>query len=348
MHELLLKYKGFCIALLPAAIGGYVWSLLGLPLAWLMGAAIISGFISFSGISITLPKWLYRPSLAVIGAGVGLTITPDVALQIARWLPLMAVMGFSGVVLALILTPFAARKGRMSQSTAFFSLMPGGVIEMANIGEPHGADRATIATLHAIRVALVVGILPLALYFFFPIEKKAFVTEILSPEALLIVLAVALFSGWLGARVNLPASWLLGALLGVAILTASGSATGQIPETLMAIAQVFVGMSLGAKFQRNRLRDLPKAMLVGGLSLLGIITTMALLALVFSQFLPMDAATLVLAFSIGGLAEMVLTARYLELDMAIVAAFQVTRAILVNSFAGTIWNLFQNLQKKKE
>ena len=89
-------------------------------------------------------------------------------------------------------------------------------------------------------------------------------------------------------------------------------------------------------------------MLVGGLSLLGIITTMALLALVFSQFLPMDAATLVLAFSIGGLAEMVLTARYLELDMAIVAAFQVTRAILVNSFAGTIWNLFQNLQKKKE
>ena len=133
---------------------------------------------------------------------------------------------------------------------------------MANIGEPHGADRATIATLHAIRVALVVGILPLALYFLFPIEKKAFVTEILSPEALLIVLAVALFSGWLGARVNLPASWLLGALLGVAILTASGSATGQIPETLMAIAQVFVGMSLGAKFQRNRLRDLPKAMLV--------------------------------------------------------------------------------------
>ena len=47
---------------------------------------------------------------------------------------------------------------------------------------------------------------------------------------------------------------------------------------------------------------------------------------------------MVLAFSIGGLAEMVLTARYLELNMAIVAAFQAVRAVLVNSLAGAIWN----------
>jgi len=164
----LAAYRGFAIAVIPAAIGGAIWSTLGLPLAWLMGAAIVTGFMSGFGLSIELPKLLYWPSLAVIGAGVGLTITPSVAVQIAAWFPFMAVMGFAGVILAALLTPFVARCARIETSTAFFSLMPGGVIEMANIGEPHGADRTTIATLHAIRVALVVGILPLGLYLYYP------------------------------------------------------------------------------------------------------------------------------------------------------------------------------------
>ncbi|MEO0401147.1 MAG: AbrB family transcriptional regulator, partial [Pseudomonadota bacterium] len=309
-----------------------------LPLAWLMGAAVVTGILSFSGLSVDLPKYLYRPSLAVIGAGVGLTITPTVALEIAQWFPLMAVMGFAGVGLAALLTPLVARKGEMEASTAFFSLMPGGVIEMANIGDPYGADRTTIATLHAIRVALVVGILPLGLFFFFPQNGTAAAVVLLGPIALLITLGVALLGGWMGMRFKLPAAWLLGALLAVAVLTASGGVNGEISAPLMAVAQVIVGMSLGAKFKRERLRKLPRAMAVGGSALLVIIMIMAAIGIFFSRFLPMDAPTMVLAFSIGGLAEMVLTARALELDMAMVAAFQSIRAVLVNSFAGLIWN----------
>ncbi|MEM9715256.1 MAG: AbrB family transcriptional regulator [Pseudomonadota bacterium] len=338
--QTLKPYKGFLIALVPAAIGGAIWSFLGLPLAWLMGAAIVSGILCFSGLSITLPKFLYWPSLAIIGAGVGLTITPSVALQIATWFPLMAVMGFSGVLLAAIATPLVARKGDMENSTAFFALMPGGVIEMANIGEPHGADRTTIAALHAIRVALVVGILPLGLYFFFPQSGQALLFNDLPLIPLLIVLTVALLGGWIGKIVNLPASWLLGALLAVAALTATGAVDGQIPYALVAVAQVIVGMSLGAKFQRERLRKIPQAIAVGTPALLVIILIMGALGILFSLALPMDAPTMILAFSIGGLAEMVLTARYLELDMAMVAAFQAVRAILVNSFAGLIWTQF--------
>lgn len=334
----LSAYRGFFIALIPAAIGGAVWSLFGLPLAWLMGAAIVSGILCGSGLEITLPKLLYWPSLAVIGAGVGLTITPEVALQIASWFPFMIVMGFSGVLLAALLTPVTARRGRMEASTAFFALMPGGVIEMANIGDPHGADRTTIATLHAIRVALVVGLLPLGLYLFYPSTGGASARILLETPSLLLTLAVALLGGWLGKLVKLPASWLLGALLAVAVLTASGLVAGQIPSVLLAVAQVIVGISLGSKFKRERLRTLPRAIAVGGTALFVIIAIMAAIGVLFARFLPMDAPTMVLAFSIGGLAEMVLTAKALEADIAMVAAFQSIRAVLVNTFAGTIWN----------
>ncbi|MEM7242549.1 MAG: AbrB family transcriptional regulator [Pseudomonadota bacterium] len=334
----LYPYRGFLIALIPAAMGGAVWASLGLPLAWLMGAALVTGIFCFAGLKVKLPDPLYRPSLAVIGAGVGLTITPSVALEIAKWFPFMAVMGFAGVVLAAIATPLVARKGQIDPSTAFFALMPGGVIEMANIGEPHGADRTTIAALHAIRVALVVGILPLALFTFFPSTGVGAEIDNLRFFPLVFILAIALLGGWLGMRFHLPAAWLLGALLAVGLVTATGVVDGQIPSPLMAIAQIFVGMSLGAKFQRDRLRQIPRAIAAGTPALLGIILIMAGLGIAASSFLPMDAPTMVLAFSIGGLAEMVLTARSLELDMAIVAAFQSIRAILVNSFAGLIWN----------
>ena len=344
----LRDFRGFAIALIPAAIGGAIWASLGLPLAWLMGAAIVTGFMSFSGLVVDLPKPLYRPSLAVIGAGVGLTITPSVALEISEWFPFMAIMGFAGVILAALLTPLVARKGQMENSTAFFALMPGGVIEMANIGEPHGADRTTIAALHAIRVALVVGILPLGLFFFFPQTGVSVPTPDLDIIPLVVVVAIAIMGGWVGMRLNLPASWLLGALLAVAIFTAAGAFEGQISAPLMAVAQVIVGMSLGAKFQRERLRKIPRAIAVGTPALLAIILAMAFFGVVISQFLPMDAPTMVLAFSIGGLAEMVLTARSLELDMAIVAAFQSIRAILVNSCASMIWNRLSKHLGKKE
>ena len=336
-------YRGFLIALIPAAIGGAIWASLGLPLAWLMGAAIATGILCFSGLDVTLPKFLYWPSLAIIGAGVGLTITPDVAAQIVRWFPFMAVMAFAGVILAAIATPIVARKGEMDKSTAFFGLMPGGVIEMANIGEPHGADRTTIAALHAIRVALVVGILPLGLYSLFPQTGFLTATQNLEPAMLGLVIIIAIIGGYVGMKLNLPAAWLLGSLLLVGAVTAVGTFEGQIPAIPIAIAQVIVGMSLGAKFQRDRLRKIPKAIAAGTPALFLIILIMAGLGFLASQFLPMDAPTMILAFSIGGLAEMVLTARSLELDMAMVAAFQSIRAILVNSCAGMIWN---NLSKR--
>lgn len=326
--------------LLPATIGGAVWAGLGLTLGWLMGAAVVTGIMSFCGNAISLPRFLYGPSLAVIGAGVGLTITPDVAMEIVKWFPLMAVLGFAGVILAAIMTPLVARKGNMEASTAFFSLMPGGVIEMANIGEHHGADRTTIATLHAIRVAIVVGILPLVLFFLFPATGELTEVPGLDLLSLFILVAIAIVGGWLGQRLKLPAAWLLGSLLTVAVATAFGLFSGQITAPLMAIAQLIVGMSLGAKFDKARLRRLPQAIAVGSSGLLTLVLLMAVLGVGLSKLLPIDEPTMVLALSIGGMAEMVLTARALELNMAIVAAFQAIRAILVNSCAGLIWHRY--------
>lgn len=330
--------KGFALTLLPAALGGSLWQALGLPLGWLMGAAVVAGVFAMCNVEVVVPKPLYNVSLAALGAGVGLSITPDVAAALLAWAPVMVIAGCLGIAAAVCMTPVLARFGRMDRSTAFFSLLPGGVIEMANVGETHGADRTIVAALHAVRVALVVGLLPLALYALLPASSDA-VTDaaVLSWSHLALVILIGIAGGWAAARLGLPAAWLLGALIAVGLLSSLGLTSGRMPAFLMAGVQVLVGISMGARFRRDRLSMIPRALGAGFPVLLVIMSGMAAAAGLASLALPVSLPTLVLCFSIGGMAEMVLTSKVLGQNVALVAAFQAVRAVLVNASAGVVW-----------
>ncbi len=330
--------KSFVLTLGPAAIGGAVWETLGLPLGWLMGAAMVTGAVAMRDVEISVPKPLYNTSLALLGASVGLAITPDVATAIVVWAPVMVIAGALGITGAILMAPHLARWGRMEQSTAFFSLLPGGIIEMANIGDRYGADRTIIAALHAVRVALVVGALPLFLFAFYdtaPVASNN--AALLGGVQLAVVLAVGLIGGWLGAKCGMPAAWLLGALLLVGLVSSFGAMSGRIPDSLLAVVQVFVGISLGARFKRDRLASIPRALAVGAPMLLVIMTGMAFAASLASFALLFSVPALILCFSIGGMAEMVLTSKELGQPVALVAAFQAVRGVIVNLSAGAVW-----------
>lgn len=349
MHISGLKIRGFLLVGIPAALGGAVWNAAGLPLGWLMGAAVVAGAFAVRGRDIKLPKPLYQMSLAAIGASVGLFISRDVASQMLTSLPMMVGGAVAGMLLAGIATPLLARWGKMSDATAFFSLLPGGVIEMANISEPFGGDKTTIAALHAVRVGLVVGVLPLVLFLLAPGPTGAMVAAeqvALSTMDVGIVLTVGLLGGWIGAGLNLPASWLLGAVLSVGMLTASGVVEGRLPPWLLIAGQIVIGISLGARFQRDNLASIPRALAAGTVALLMIITLMAVLAGVASMIWHQPLGTMVLSFSIGGMAEMVLTAKAFEQNVALVAAFQAVRGVTVNTLAGTLWSRLSKLKNK--
>ena len=325
-----------------ASAGGWLWNLTGLPLGWLMGAALVTGAWVMLAHHVVLPRLLIRAAHVAIGTGVGLAITPDVVLRMVGWLPLMILSALAGLLMAAAFAPVLARLGRVGPATAFFSLTPGGVIEMANIGGRAGADRMTIAALHTIRVGMVVGLLPLVLFAFYPHDTRGqAVSAIIAPGPLAVALAVGTLGGWIGHRVRLPAAWLLGAVLSVGVLAGAGLVVTPdevLPPPLIAVAQIVVGMSLGARFERDRLAAIPRALAAGVPILAVIMGVMAALAVLASRFAALDPPALVLAFSIGGMAEMVLTAKALHQDVAIVAAFQAVRAVIVNLFAGTIWS----------
>ncbi len=330
---------GRFLAILAASIlGGWLWSRLGLPLGWLMGAAIVTGGLAMSGIRVTIPKTPHRAGLILIGSSVGLTLSPDVAGRMLGWAPLMVFAAFLGIALACLFAPIYARLGRITPATAYFSLLPGGVIEMARIGEDNGADPTTIAAIHALRVGLVVGVLPLVLFAFVPLSTAVPTAgSDGTPLALLAAFLVGALGGVVGDRLGLPAAWLLGAVLSVGLAASSGLIEGGIPAELLAAAQVIVGMALGARFDRERMSSIPRAIVAGIPSILLIMTAMAGAASLAALATGQSLSSLVLAFSIGGMAEMVLTAKSLGQDALTVAAFQTVRAVIVNGLAGPIW-----------
>jgi hypothetical protein len=330
--------RGFATALIPAALGGAVWEATGLPLGWLMGSAAVSGAFAAFDRQAGVPPMLYRPALAVIGVGVGLAVTPAAAAEMLIWAPVMAGAALLGIAAAAAFAPVLARLGNVSRSTAYFSLLPGGVIEMSNVGEAEGADSTVIAALHALRVGLVTGLLPLLLFFFFPAGafSPAQATGLTAAD-LFLVLAAGLVGGMFGAKAGLPAAWLLGAVIAVGLLTGSGAVSGRLPDGLLAVAQILAGMSLGARFQRSRLAGIPRALGAGGPVLLAIMAVTIFSAALCSLIMPQPLATLILCFSIGGMAEMVLTAKALDQNIALVAAFQALRGLTVNSLAAPVW-----------
>lgn len=243
-----------------------------------------------------------------------------------------------GMLSAVVMAPVLARSGKMGNSTAFFALLPGGVIEVANLGEGYGADRTIVAALHAVRVGLVVGMLPLALFLFgdaSPVaEEKG--EPLLSFGLLLATLCFGLLGGWLGLKAGMPAAWLLGALILVALVSSTGALSGRLPDALLAAVQVLVGMSLGARFRRSQLAGIPRALAVSLPAFLVIMGAMALVAVLLGLVMPFELPTLILCLSIGGMAEMVLTSEALGQNVALVAAFQAVRGVLVNASAGLV------------
>lgn len=337
------------LAVLPfAAAGGAIWNLSHLPLGWLMGAAIVTGVAAMAGVALDVPTVLHRVALVVIGAGVGLSLSPEVAREIVDFAPVMVIASVLGIAMAVVLSPMLVRFGSIDRATAYFSLLPGGVIEMANIAGRHGADRTTIAALHAVRVGLVVLLLPLTLYSTFETAAPAAGSggEPMNGLALITVLAISAIGGWIGEHIHLPASWLLGAVIAVGVASASGEVAGSLPVSLLALAQVIVGMTLGSRFERRRLVAIPRALAVGIPVLIAIIGAMALFALLCAQVVSISVPTLLLSFAIGGMAEMVLTAKALHQDVALVAAFQAIRGIAANALAGPIWVWLENIRNR--
>jgi membrane AbrB-like protein len=95
------------------------------------------------------------------------------------------------------------------------------------------------------------------------------------------------------------------------------------------LGQLFIGVALGTRFTPAFLHTAPRWLLSVGAGTLVMIALSAGFALGVARLSGLHPATVLLGTSPGGIAEMCLTAKVLELGVPVVTAFHVTRMAAV-------------------
>jgi uncharacterized protein len=324
---------------------GWLASYSQVPLAWVLGPLIATALTSIAGYPVFAPALGRRLGQAIVGTSIGLNITAAALGAIIMWAPWMVATAFVAILLAATLSVPMSIASKIDHKTAFFSLTPGGLSEMANIGASEGAEAEPIAISQALRVALLVCLMP-PLIVALGIDG-GLINQASQVQLTWLQVAAALLAGLAGVmvtrllRFNNP--WTVGALLGTAIIAASGLVTGRIPGSLFSAGQFLIGLSIGARFRRESLIRLPRIFLVSALFTIVLAVLLVAYAGAVSAITGIDLASVALGASPGGMAEMALTAQVLHLNVALVIAFHVIRAFLVNGFTLYFYRFFKKI-----
>jgi len=333
-------------ALVPA-VGGLAVALaaalacdaLHTPLPWMIGPLLAVAGTRVAGWPVSAPVGGRQAAQWVIGTALGLYFTPLVAQRVSGFVWLLILGALFAILVGYICGYILSILGGTDRTTAVFASVPGGAAEMAVLGERFGARVDQVAAAQSFRILLVVVTIPsvfaaLGLHGADPFLAAG--TEVRWP-ALAALLALTGAAGLVLARLNVPNAFVLGALVVAIPLTIAGVSTSAMPRVMVNGAQLLLGCALGSRFNRSFLARAPRfvaAVVVTVALAMGISVLFALLMARLSGIHP---ATLVLATAPGGIAEMAITAKVLELGVSMVTSFHVTRVMLLLTCTGPLF-----------
>jgi uncharacterized protein len=329
-----------------ATVAGAVAVWIGIPLPWMLGPFFVFAALSVTGHEFELIPMGREIGQVAIGTAVGLRFTGEVLLAVATLLPAMViatvyVMAFT-MLAAFIIRPLA----KLDANTAFFATAAGGMADMAHVAKRFGGAPGSVAVVHAMRVSLVVAVVPFLVFFFG--AHGAATAAGHAPENLLLV-AFALGCGFLAAVLlrgsPFPNRWLVGPILAGIALGVTGLVEVTIPRLLIVLAQIALGTWLGCQFRRDMLLALPRVTASAVVVSVFMIICAAFGAYVLTAMTGLPYTTSFLALAPAAVTEMVLTAQVMNLDAEVVSAFHVMRIAVISS---TILVMFKVYTKLRE
>ena len=336
----------FLLSLTIGFIAALLCDWLDTPLPWMIGPLFSTAAARMAGVKLYNPVQVREAGQWAIGTALGLYFTPPVLKVLESYLGFI----LAGVVFALVLGAFCGwllhRLSGVERTTAFFAMAVGGASEMASQGERHGAKVDRVAAAHSLRIMLVVGIIPFLFKFAGVHGSDAYATgaRVVDYPGLLLLILLTSAGALLLKRIGSPNSWVIGPLAVAIALTANGINLSALPEWMVHLGQLFIGISLGTRFTPEFLHTAPRYLASVALCTLAAMAIAAGFAFGLSALSGIHPATAILATSPGGIAEMSLTAKTLQLGVPIVTAFHVTR---MSALVLTIGPLFRVMRAWK-
>lgn len=320
-----------------AVCGGALAAWLAVPLAWLLGSVLAVGVAAVSGVSpgpgrVDLPPLARTLAIPLLGAGIGAGFTPEVVEGMPQWWVTILALGLYLPLLHQMVYRILRRSPHLSEATAFYSAVPGGLVESVQLGETAGGDVQMMTLLHLLRMIACVLLIPPGLALVsgqdlsrLPISSQG--TDLSWWRASAELIAISLAGAVVGRLLRLPAAMFFGPLMVSALAHATGLSTATLPPFVIIVAQVVIGAGLGARFVAMS----PRLLLIAlRLTLLTAVASGALavgFALILSRIAGVEGYAIFLAYAPGGIIEMSLIAMSMQLSPVFVSTHHLLRIV---------------------
>lgn len=328
-----------------ATAGGYVAHLLRMPLAWMIGAMVATAALAWRHHAV-VPGFSRPAGLLVLGLALGQTFTAPVIAAVAGALPVILAAAVLSILAGLAVGPILQRLGGLDGRTAFFAGVPGGLMVMVVLAARAGVSIAPVTLSQTMRLVVVVLVFPpLLAALAGGTHDTSFQT--VRPEVwwpgLAMLAAGGAALGFAGQRAGFANPWMFGPCLLAIGLSAAGRLPSGVWMPLVDAAQVVLGASVGVKLTRDFIlgaRRLAFASFISTIALsLLLIAVAVLLALIGDLPIP----AVILGMAPGGMPEMTVTAKALDMAVPLVLGFHLTRTLLCNVIVAPIWRIAERL-----
>jgi membrane AbrB-like protein len=188
-----------------------------------------------------------------------------------------------------------------------------------------------IALAQSLRVLVVVIVVPFALTYSGAHGEDLYLPLFLPfrLERLALLLAFGWAAAWLLNRMRMPNAFFFGPLAVAIAVTANDIQLSSLPAPLTDAGQLLLGCALGARFERRSLESAPRYVAAVLLSVVAAILVAAGFGWVVAVAAGLSVPSMILAMAPGGIAEMCITAKVLQLGVPLVTAAHVMRVLVL-------------------
>lgn len=314
----------------------------------MIGPLLAVSLASIAGAPTASANALRNGGQWTIGTALGLYFTPAVVGLVASvgWAIGLAIVwalvlgwGFGLLLQRLHAKRMAHVPVESMRATAYFAGAIGGASEMTLLAERVGARTDLVAAAHSLRLVIVTVVIPFAMQWsgLHGLDVNLSGAREVRWSGLL-MLAVATGAGALAMRAaGRTNPWFIGPLLVAMGFTMFGAHLSAVPGWMSNAAQLVIAVSLGVRFSREFLHTAPWWLATVALGTVGMLVLCGGFAWLLSWGTGLHVATLILGTSPGGIAEMSITAKVLQLGVPVVTAFQVCRLVAVLLIVGPMY-----------
>ncbi|ASV69517.1 AbrB family transcriptional regulator [Cytobacillus sp. FSL W7-1323] len=332
------KSYSLLLAVIIAVAGGGIFTLLHIPVSWLLGS--ITSIMLYSIISkktLYWPKSFRNIGIFIIGYSMGLSLTKEAMVFILHQLPSMLFLTVLIIGFSLITSFFIAKLTGIHYPSILLGSIPGGLSQMLVLAEETKEMNVTVVTfLQVVRLILIIFFVPFLIFgpFFHnggnilpTYEHTASWQQLLPdiiPFMILSFILAIIFKKW-----NAPTPFLLGPIIATSLMTLLNINGPELPNSLLEIAQVFIGINIGLMMHPEKLENKWKLLSLGALSSALLIVISMVLSFLLSHFYGFSLATSFLSLSPGGMDQMAIIAHEVDAQLAVVTGYQLFRVFFI-------------------